>query len=41
LYYRKRRLPSVSFIRTLERPMQRWEDNIKMDLKETGCDSVD
>jgi hypothetical protein len=32
-YYRKRGLPFVSFIKTLGRPRQRWEDNIKMDLK--------
>jgi hypothetical protein len=24
--------------RPLERPMRRWEDNIKMDLRETGID---
>jgi len=35
-YYRKRGLPFVSLIRTLGRPRQRWGDNIKMDLKETG-----
>ena len=23
--------------RPLERPRRRWEDNIKMDLKEVGC----
>jgi hypothetical protein len=26
---------------SLGRPRHRWEDNIKMDLKETGCDDVD
>ena len=25
--------------RPLERPRRRWEDNIKMDLREMGCDS--
>ena len=24
--------------RTLGRPRRRWEDNIKMDLREVGCD---
>ena len=24
--------------RTLERPRHEWEDNIKMDLREVGCD---
>ena len=24
--------------RPLGRPMRRWEDNIKMDLREVGCD---
>ena len=24
--------------RPLERPRRRWEDNIKMDLMEVGCD---
>ena len=24
--------------RTLGRPRHRWEDNIKMDLREVGCD---
>ena len=24
--------------RPLERPRRRWEDNIKMDLREVGCD---
>ena len=24
--------------RHLERPRRRWEDNIKMDLREVGCD---
>ena len=23
------------------RPRRRWEDNIKMDLKEVGCESID
>ncbi|KAJ4433155.1 hypothetical protein ANN_15412 [Periplaneta americana] len=27
--------------RPLERPRRRWEDNIKMDLKEVGCDDRD
>ena len=27
--------------RSLGRPNYRWEDNIKMDLKEVGCDSGD
>jgi hypothetical protein len=40
-YYRKRGLPFVSFIRTLGRPRQRWEDNIKNNLKETGWESAD
>jgi len=40
-YYRKRGLAFVSFIRALGRPRQRWEANIKMDLKETGWESVD
>ena len=26
--------------RPLERPMHRWEDNIKMDLQEVGCGSM-
>jgi hypothetical protein len=25
----------------LERPRHRWEDNIKMDLQEVGCGSMD
>jgi hypothetical protein len=25
----------------LERPSRRWEDNIKIYLKETGCEGVD
>jgi len=25
----------------LRRPMRRWEDNIKMDLQEVGCKSID
>ena len=25
--------------RPLERPRRRWEDNMKMDLREVGCDS--
>jgi hypothetical protein len=25
----------------LERPRRRWEDNIKMDLKEVGCKGID
>jgi hypothetical protein len=27
--------------RPLERPRYRWEDNIKMDLKEVGCGVMD
>jgi len=27
--------------RPLGRPKYRWEDNIKMDLQEVGCGSVD
>jgi len=27
--------------RPLERPRRRWEDNIKMDLQEVGCGSMD
>jgi hypothetical protein len=27
--------------RSLRRPMRRWEDNIKMDLQEVGCDGMD
>ena len=27
--------------RPLERPRRRWEDNIKMDLREVGCDPGD
>jgi hypothetical protein len=27
--------------RPLGRPRRRWVDNIKMDLRETGCDGVD
>jgi hypothetical protein len=27
--------------RPLERPRRRWEDNIKMDLREVGCGGVD
>jgi hypothetical protein len=26
--------------RPLERPRRRWEDNIKMDLQEVGCGSM-
>ena len=26
---------------TLGRPRRRWEDNIKMDLREVGCDPGD
>ena len=25
----------------LGRPMRKWEDDIKMDLKEVGCEGVD
>jgi len=27
--------------RPLGRPRHRWEDNIKMDLQEVGCGSID
>ena len=27
--------------RPLGRPRDRWEDNIKMDLKEVGCEGMD
>jgi len=27
--------------RTCGRPKRRWEDNIKMDLQETGCEDVE
>ena len=27
--------------RPLERPRRRWEDNIRMDLREVGCGGVD
>jgi hypothetical protein len=27
--------------RTLESPRRRWEDNIKMDLQEVGCEGMD
>ena len=27
--------------RPLERPRCRWEDNIKMDLQEVGCEGID
>jgi hypothetical protein len=27
--------------RPLERPRNRWEDNIKMDLQEVGCGGMD
>jgi hypothetical protein len=27
--------------RTLERPRRRWEDNIKLDVKEVGCEGMD
>jgi len=27
--------------RPVERPRRRWEDNIKMDLQEVGCRSMD
>ena len=27
--------------RSLGRPRRRWEDNIKMDLREVGCDAGD
>ena len=27
--------------RTLGRPRLRWEDNIKMDVKEVGCEGMD
>jgi hypothetical protein len=28
-------------MRTLERPRRIWEDNIKMDLQEVGCEDMD
>jgi hypothetical protein len=28
-------------MRTCRRPMNRWEDNIRMDLRERGWESVD
>ena len=28
-------------MRTLGRPRRRWKDNIKMDLQEVGCRSMD
>ena len=27
--------------RSLGRPRRRWEDNIRMDLREVGCECVD
>jgi hypothetical protein len=27
--------------RPLERPRHRWEDNIRKDLREVGCENVD
>jgi len=27
--------------RPLRRPGRRWEDNIKMDIQEVGCESMD
>jgi len=27
--------------RPLERPRRRWEDNIKMDIQDTGCGGMD
>jgi len=27
--------------RLLERPRRKWEDNIKMDLKQVGCEGMD
>jgi hypothetical protein len=27
--------------RALRRPRHRWEDNIKMDLQEVGCEGMD
>jgi hypothetical protein len=27
--------------RSLEKPRPRWEDNIRMDLQEVGCEGVD
>ena len=38
-YVQKFVIPDES--RLLGRPMQMWEDNIKMDLRETGCASAD
>lgn len=37
-YVQKFVIPDES--RLLGRPMQMWEDNIKMDLRETGCASA-
>jgi len=28
-------------VRPFERPRRGWEDNIKMDLQEVGCEGVD
>jgi len=38
-YVEKNAIPEES--RLLGRPMQMWENNIKMDLRETGCASAD
>ena len=27
--------------RSLRRPERRWEDNIKMDIQEVGCEGID
>ena len=32
---------STNAYRVLVRPRRRWEDNIKMDLREEDCDSGD
>jgi len=29
------------YICTLGRPRRRWEDNVKMDLQEVGCEGLD
>jgi hypothetical protein len=48
LFFIEAIMPGVSFLqgkpegkRPLGRPRRRWEDNIKMDLQEMGCGSMD
>jgi hypothetical protein len=47
LRIREKRNVYIIFVGRLEgkrqfwRPRHRWEDNIQMDLKETGCEDVD